>query len=365
SKLPYHHINNLLSSNVSSLATAVLPDRTQPALENVGYDQWTPSTQAAAELLRDIEQQVAEYQIREFFTLRKLDSSTIRVKNPIPGFHPNGRPKLHAVHPETYHCTCLVDWENNALTDFEGLAVGWEALAQQEKTLWENSETHQLLHTRIRALVGPGTGRKANKVVCIGLPYLSRRPPVCWRAINCKSETPESEVWIHKGSIAKYGAAMTIADALREIREQKRDTTAGCPEGTGVRLLTQDYVYSEATKAYVRGLGFQVVGDYGAGGFAEIDDETVVFCCARSTLGPIKQVVADIARPAIFIGLFGGEDINQYWQPCCDLESPRTRKVWKGYGAWSFPVAAKEVSSLDPIFKRLVVKSRLPGVGSV
>lgn len=76
---------------------AVLPDETPPVLENVGHTQWTLSTQAAAELyaggaklwtkesLRDIEQQLAEFQTREFFTLRKLDGSTIRIKNPMFG----------------------------------------------------------------------------------------------------------------------------------------------------------------------------------------------------------------------------------------------------------------------------------------
>ncbi|KAK8102394.1 hypothetical protein PG984_015540 [Apiospora sp. TS-2023a] len=387
---------------MSWFAEAVLPDRTQPALENVGYNEWTLSTQAAADLyaqgaklwtkesLWEIEQQVAEYQTREFFILRRLDGSTIRVKNPMcgktdpiwkpaivfheywklvamkPGFPLHGKPARHAVHPETYHCTSLVDWVNHSLTDFEGLAVGWEAFAQQEKTLWENSETRQLLHTRIRALVGPGTSRKANKVVCFGLPCLSRRPPAWARLHNSKSETPESEVELmHKGSMANYGAAMAIADALREIRGEERDAIAGCPGGASVWLITQENMYNEATKAYLRGLGFDVVGDYGAGGFAEIDDETVVLSCDTSTMGPVKQVVADIARPAIFIGLFDSEDINQYWQPGCDPESPRTRKMWEGYEASEFPVAEEEVSSLDPIFNRLTVKSRLPSVGSV
>lgn len=82
---------------MSRLGMPVIPDRAPSVLENVGYTQWTLSTQAAAELyakgaklwtkesLRDIEQQLAEFRTREFFTLRKLDGSTIRVRNPMFG----------------------------------------------------------------------------------------------------------------------------------------------------------------------------------------------------------------------------------------------------------------------------------------
>ncbi|KAK7917477.1 hypothetical protein PG985_011085 [Apiospora marii] len=386
---------------MSRSAAAVLTEWTPPLLENVGYTQWTLSTQAAAELyaggaklwtkesLRDIEQQLVEFQTRELFALRRLDGSTIRIKNPMfgksdpiwtprvvfheywrlvkakPGFLPNGRLEELAVHPETYHCTCLVEWWNLTLHSFDGLGDGWEALAQQKKDLWESSETRQLLQARIKALVGPGSGRKANKVVCIGLPCLSRRAPSWWRIQNSRSEKPEIEAeFMHKDDMTQYCAAMTIANALRESQGGERDTTAGSPGDKVVRLITQERRYTEATKTYLRGLGFEVVGDHGAAGLAEIDDETVVLSFFTSTMAPVKQVVADIARPALFIGLFDMADFNEYWQPGANPESPRTRKMWEGYEAFDFPVAAEEVSSMDPMFKRLKVMARSAVVGS-
>lgn len=80
-----------------------------------------------------------------------------------------------------------------------------------------------------------------------------------------------------------------------------------------MRLITQEKRYNDVTKMYLRGLGFEVFGDYGAGGLAEIDDETVVLSFFTSTMAPVKQVVADIARPVIFVGLFDMEDFNTHW----------------------------------------------------
>lgn len=231
-----------------------------------------------------------------------------------PGFHPNGNPVPGGeVQPETYHCPYLVEWRNQTLSDFEGLTDGWETLVQQKKMFWGFSETRQLLHTRIRSLVGPGSGRKANKVVCIGLPCLSRRPPSWWRINNRGSETPETEVdAMHKDSMTQYCAAMTIADALR-MENGDHDPAARGSGHKAVRLITQETRYTEATKEYLRSLKFEVLGEHGAGGLAEIDDETVVVSFYTSTMAPVKQVVADLARPALFIGLFDSEDFNVHW----------------------------------------------------
>lgn len=39
--------------------------------------------------------------------------------------------------------------------------------------------------------------------------------------------------------------------------------------------------------------------------------------------------------------------------------------MWEGYEASDFPVAAEEISSMDPIFKRLKVMAKSTGVDSV
>jgi len=46
-------------------------------------------------------------------------------------------------------------------------------------------------------------------------------------------------------------------------------------------------------------LGFEIVGQHGARGFAEVDDDSVVFSAWVSA--PVKQVIADLARPVAFL----------------------------------------------------------------
>jgi NADPH:quinone reductase-like Zn-dependent oxidoreductase len=59
-------------------------------------------------------------------------------------------------------------------------------------------------------------------------------------------------------------------------------------------------------------IGFEVVGEQGAGGFAELDNESVVF--SPVTKAPFKQIIADLARPVaiICIGNDGGGAFNQH-----------------------------------------------------
>ncbi|KAM0274356.1 hypothetical protein ACHAQH_007922 [Verticillium albo-atrum] len=66
-----------------------------------------------------------------------------------------------------------------------------------------------------------------------------------------------------------------------------------------IQLLAQDPDYTERTEGLLRDRGFSIVGSFGAEGFAEIDDETVVF--SAYVEAPLKQIIADIARPALII----------------------------------------------------------------
>ncbi|EHK96003.1 hypothetical protein M7I_8316 [Glarea lozoyensis 74030] len=79
-----------------------------------------------------------------------------------------------------------------------------------------------------------------------------------------------------------------------------------------LRLLTQDPQYSAETKLLLQELGFEVVGDHGAGGFAELDDESVVFSAFAKA--PVNQIIADIARPVAIIcpRKTGADTYNQF-----------------------------------------------------
>lgn len=70
-------------------------------------------------------------------------------------------------------------------------------------------------------------------------------------------------------------------------------------EGAAVRLLTQDPGYTDEKKKLLRDIGYEVVGEYGARGFAEVDEESIVF--STFTKAPVKQVIADFARPVAII----------------------------------------------------------------
>jgi sugar phosphate isomerase/epimerase len=93
-----------------------------------------------------------------------------------------------------------------------------------------------------------------------------------------------------EGALIHHSIALTIADIAR---------SCAATGDTGVRLLTQDPRYSDETKDLLREIGFEIVGEHGAGGFAELDNETVVF--SAFTSAPVKQIIADLARPAAII----------------------------------------------------------------
>ncbi|CAJ2514328.1 Uu.00g024470.m01.CDS01 [Anthostomella pinea] len=84
-----------------------------------------------------------------------------------------------------------------------------------------------------------------------------------------------------------------------------------CESGANeVQLMAQDPDYTEQTKEILEKNGFTIVGQFGAGGFAEIDEESVVF--SAFVEAPLKQIIADIARPTVIIGTtFGAFNDNE------------------------------------------------------
>ncbi|KAJ9486266.1 hypothetical protein VN97_g7072 [Penicillium thymicola] len=64
-------------------------------------------------------------------------------------------------------------------------------------------------------------------------------------------------------------------------------------------LLAQDPDYTEVAETILTNKGFKIVGPHGAGGFAEIDDESIVI--SPFPAAPVKQIIADLARPVLII----------------------------------------------------------------
>jgi hypothetical protein len=130
------------------------------------------------------------------------------------------------------------------------------------------------------------------KIICFGLGDLNFKQPDWWRIQNeaLPKDQQETEISVVEGALMHHAIALTIADIARSC-DQNGDT--------GVRLLTQEPRYSDETKELIRDIGFEVVGEYGAGGFADLNDESIVF--SPFTNAPVKQIIADFARQAAII----------------------------------------------------------------
>ncbi|KAI1659336.1 hypothetical protein F4813DRAFT_395217 [Daldinia decipiens] len=302
--------------------------------------------------LIDIERQLSQFRTIEKFTIRCVDRSIIYIKNPMykvqrPIWLPtvkfqeywrlvNAKPDGP---PETYRCSYLVDWENRSARDSRGLMENSRSFLVKKMHEWCISTTHNSFQLLIRKLLH---GHKVTKIICFGLGDISLRAPEWWREQRGPN-WQQVEATVMESRIAQYSAVLTIATEIISST------------GDGVRILTQDPDYAEETKETLRELGFEVVGQFGAGGFAEVDDETIVFTAFASA--PIRQIIADIARPTLIIAVGDDKTFNVKNQPYGDPESPRTKQMWQDYESWDFPVEPAEAQSMVEM-DRLKIYSR-------
>ncbi|KAJ5720415.1 uncharacterized protein N7483_008349 [Penicillium malachiteum] len=105
-------------------------------------------------------------------------------------------------------------------------------------------------------------------------------------------------------------------------------------------LFAQDPDYSESSEEILSKKDFQIVGRHGAGGFAEIDDDSIVISAFPNA--PVKQMIADLARPVLIISR-GYSFFNEKGKPFADADSPRTRDMWVDYDTYCIPVDHNEV----------------------
>ncbi|KAI2624057.1 hypothetical protein GGS21DRAFT_532788 [Xylaria nigripes] len=126
--------------------------------------------------------------------------------------------------------------------------------------------------------------------------------------------------------LSQYPAALTIREYL-----EKRF-------GHKVRLLTQDPAYDANSMAVLEQHGFEVVGEHGIEGLLMVDENSFVISIQPTAC--IKQVIADLARPAVFITLSDkktymnsaiGDDKPWSVLTTLDPETPRTRNMFEGY----------------------------------
>lgn len=158
---------------------------------------------------------------------------------------------------------------------------------------WEASITCEAFTSQFRkALRGGGNAKRVTKIVCFGLGDLNLKPSDPWRINNesLPEDERELETIMVDDALVHHAIALTMANIIRSCAK---------PGDGGVRLLTQDPGYCDETKDLIKDIGFEVVGGYGAGGFAEVDNESVVF--SAFTKAPVKHIIADLARPLAII----------------------------------------------------------------
>ncbi|KAJ5624339.1 hypothetical protein N7510_000648 [Penicillium lagena] len=72
-----------------------------------------------------------------------------------------------------------------------------------------------------------------------------------------------------------------------------------CRGNETLPLLAQDPEYTEVAEDILTKKGFKIVGTHGAGGFAEIDEDSIII--SPFAAAPVKQIIADLARPVLII----------------------------------------------------------------
>lgn len=198
---------------------------------------------------------------------------------------------------ETYHCSYLVDWVNITGLRFRGIVDSTSAF-EKTRLAWNQSKTCRLLQSKLEGLFA---AKKVTKIICLGLGDMCREPPEwCKRQTSSDGGHDPDEVWAelrYGNSMLQHSMALTIAQACRNSNA-----------GHEVRLLAQDPAYTDKAKEILKDSGFELVGEFGAGGFAEIDDDSVVFSAHINA--PLKQIIADLARPPLIISTSFSEVFN-------------------------------------------------------
>lgn len=172
-----------------------------------------------------------------------------------------------------------------------------KSLFETKRQLWNSSITCELFRAQLQRLLNTGK-RRITKVVCFGLGDMVTKTGE-WE-MNHRRDTGQqaSETSDVEESLTQHAMALTMAEAIRHHT------------GVSVQLKAQDPAYREQTNEILSEHGFEIVGKFGAGGFAEIDDDTLVFAAFASTA--ISEILADISRPALVITTGGKKTFSDH-----------------------------------------------------
>ncbi|RMJ27170.1 hypothetical protein PHISP_01939 [Aspergillus sp. HF37] len=101
-----------------------------------------------------------------------------------------------------------------------------------------------------------------------------------------------------------------------------RNWLSGRERGEDIACFAQEPTYTSVDKSVLEESGIQVVDDPRA--LLELDDSSIVFACAADL--PLKEIVADLARPAVLIWNRENEDDGEdvIWS---NPDTPRVRAM--------------------------------------
>jgi hypothetical protein len=111
-------------------------------------------------------------------------------------------------------------------------------------------------------------------------------------ALACSTMT-----WADDDSAMPSMAQHTLALTVRDLLASSNAMGLHGEGARGIKCYAQDPIYTSVDKQVLDGAGFTVIDDPRA--FLEIDKASVVISIAPDI--PVRQIVADIARPAIMI----------------------------------------------------------------
>jgi SRR1 len=151
-----------------------------------------------------------------------------------------------------------------------------ENFFQTMRQAWEASEPCKRLRS---TLVSTKTPFRISKIVGLACaPIADSRP----------------ERWAHRSAF-QHALILTLHTVFDKKNKGRPDR---------IRCYAQDPAYTEIDESILKESGITVLDNPQA--FLEVDDFTVVVSCAPNV--PVKQIISDLARPAVMIWDRIGED---------------------------------------------------------
>ncbi|KAK4038958.1 hypothetical protein C8A01DRAFT_16981 [Parachaetomium inaequale] len=134
---------------------------------------------------------------------------------------------------------------------------------------------------------------------------------------------------VQEHTVSQHALVLTLRDILQTRQQQdddmERQHTEQPPE---IRCFAQDPLYDDADEKILRRAGIAVVQD--PRGFLEVNNQSVVL--SFSPNAPVRQIIADLARPAILIWnrVSGEADDGERWSVTAPLDRRLLRSETEG-----------------------------------